>query len=102
MRHQIVRPSVFPACADDKMLKCAKLFSNLSDIHSENTQCTVMLITMMWDEISEDNGIMFKTILQEGHWKAILNAESRMIHFHATYESAWEITKLLRIHHKLE
>ncbi|KAJ3513211.1 hypothetical protein NLJ89_g3075 [Agrocybe chaxingu] len=54
----------------------------------------VVLVTTMWDDVSEDVGNVRETELRRKYWKSMIDRGSRTCRFENTRESAWNVLSL--------
>jgi hypothetical protein len=52
---------------------------------------SVILATTMWDDIDELTGSQRENELMNNYWKSMIKLGSRLVRFHNTKESAWDI-----------
>ncbi|KIO01012.1 hypothetical protein M404DRAFT_40787, partial [Pisolithus tinctorius Marx 270] len=55
----------------------------------------IVLVTTMWDEVTEEVGSARENELQSGFWQAMINLGSTIHRFDGTMESAWKIISCL-------
>jgi hypothetical protein len=52
---------------------------------------SIILATTMWDDIDERTGSQREDELKNNYWKSMIKLGSRLVRFHNTEESAWDI-----------
>ncbi|KAI5987410.1 hypothetical protein F5J12DRAFT_728429 [Pisolithus orientalis] len=57
----------------------------------------VVLVTTMWDEVTEEVGSARENELQSDFWRSMINLGSTIHRFDGTTESAWEIISCLSV-----
>jgi hypothetical protein len=52
---------------------------------------SILLATTMWDDVTEECGSRRQEQLKRKYWKSMIKLGSRVVRFHNTYQSAWDI-----------
>ncbi|TFK44968.1 hypothetical protein BDQ12DRAFT_621501 [Crucibulum laeve] len=73
---------------DGTSLRNLRMFQNLC---GNDALENVILVTTMWDGVSEEEGSKREEQLRDSYWKPMLNLGSRMVRFHYSATSAWDI-----------
>jgi len=68
-----------------------KLLETFKNICGSDALVNVILVTTMWDEVTEDVGELRETELCTKYWKTMIASGSRTDRFLGTSESGWEI-----------
>jgi hypothetical protein len=69
-------------------LRNAQMFEKLC---GSSALPNVALITTMWDSVTEKTGIRREEELREDYWASMITSGARMMRFHESHQSAWDI-----------
>lgn len=72
------------------LLRNPHMFENLWGVYGIHN---VLLVTTMWDDIQQVQGIYHEEELMAKPWNLMLKAGSRVLRFGYNYESAWSIVE---------
>jgi len=68
-----------------------KLLETFQNICGRDALVNVILVTTMWDEVTDDEGEMREMALCTRYWKTMIASGSRTARFFCTPESGWDI-----------